>query len=83
MSEGSYEEILNAPHVEDSDDEKDIDQADNFESKYNFRFEEVGEIALNTQPNQPSCNPSDKIHLFRSLSFFLYLTQSKNVLRSA
>lgn len=38
----SYDEILNAPHVEDSDDEQDVDRADDFESKYNFRFEEVG-----------------------------------------
>ncbi len=37
----SYDEILNAPHVEDSEDEEDVDKADNFESKYNFRFEEV------------------------------------------
>lgn len=37
----SYDEILNAPHVEDSDDEQDVDRADDFESKYNFRFEEV------------------------------------------
>lgn len=37
----SYDEILNAPHVEDSEDEEDIDRADEFESKYNFRFEEV------------------------------------------
>lgn len=37
----SYDEILKAPHVEDSDDEEDIDKADDFESKYNFRFEEV------------------------------------------
>lgn len=38
---GSYDEILNAPRVEDSDDEEDIDKADDFENKYNFRFEEV------------------------------------------
>lgn len=39
--ESSYDEILNAPHVEDSEDEEDVDKADEFESKYNFRFEEV------------------------------------------
>lgn len=32
---------MDAPHVEDSEDEKEIDRADQFESKYNFRFEEV------------------------------------------
>ncbi|CAN0402883.1 unnamed protein product, partial [Hapterophycus canaliculatus] len=36
----SYDEILNAPHVQDSEDEEDVDKADEFESKYNFRFEE-------------------------------------------
>lgn len=41
MRKSSYDEILNAPHVEDSEDEEDIDKADDFESKYNFRFEEV------------------------------------------
>lgn len=27
--------------MEDSEDEKEIDKADEFENKYNFRFEEV------------------------------------------
>ncbi|CAM9195924.1 unnamed protein product, partial [Scytosiphon promiscuus] len=57
----SYDEILNAPHVEDSEDEVDVDKADEFESKYNFRFEEEGggEIAMHSRNVQGSMRRKD------------------------